>query len=181
MSREFPDWVNPRKAAEGNRIYRGTIPLARMSRLAPLLAGTEGEAEFRAAFAEDGMGWITIDLQVKAELPLICQASLERFLLPVERRTTLAVIGDLREQDRLPGHYEATWAESGQVVFCEIVQDELILAIPQVPRKPGTGEILYSTDPEHDTKRSAEERNRPFAALGDLLRGGGAGTKQEQD
>lgn len=169
MSREFPDWVNPWKAAEGNRIYRGTIALARMSRLAPLLAGTEGEAEFVAAFARDELGWTIIDLEVKAELPLICQATLERFLLPVKRRTKLAVVGELRDQDRLPGHYEATWAESGRVVFSEIVQDELILGIPQVPRKPGTGEISYTTDPDQEQELRDEERNRPFAALGELM------------
>lgn len=171
MSREFPDWVNPWKAAEGNRIYRGTIALAKMNRLAPLLAGTEGEVEFSATFSLDGMGWTTVDLEVRANLPLVCQASLERFLLPVERKTTLAVIGDLRDQDRVPGHYEATWTETGQLVFLEIVQDELILGIPQVPRKPGTGEIQYSTDPDEEQELRSEERNRPFAALGDLIRG----------
>jgi len=172
MSREFPDWVNPWKAAEGNRIYRGTMALAKMDRLVSLLAEAEGEAKFRADFSLDPLGFTTISLEVSAELPLICQASLEQFKLPVERKTTLAVIGDIADQDELPGHYESCWAESGQLVFLQLVQDELILGVPQVPRKPGVGSISFSTDPDEEPDVSSEEQNKPFAALGDLLRSG---------
>jgi uncharacterized protein len=172
MSREFPDWVNPWKAAEGHRIYRGTIPLAKMERLAPLLDSAEGEARFVATFRLDELGLTTIRLDVRAALPLICQASLERFLLPVERVSQLAVIEHISEQEDLPGHYEPAWTESGQIVFRDLVQDELILSVPQVPRKPGTGSVLYHTDPETETEPGSEEQNNPFAGLADMLRGG---------
>ena len=170
MSREFPDWVNPWKAAEGNRIYRGTIALTKMNRLCPLLADAEGEAQFEAGFMRDGLGFTTISLEVNTQLPLICQASLERFKLVVERKTTLAAIEDVEDQDKLPGHYEACWVKSGQVEFLELIQDELILAVPQVPRKPGRGSVRYSTDPDEAPEPVADEQNRPFAALGDLMR-----------
>lgn len=170
MSREFPDWVNPWKAAEGNRIYRGTVALARMDRLSPMLADTRGEAGFEARFARDELGFTTISLDVSASLPLICQASLERFELDVRRNSRLAVIELLNEQDRLPGHYEAVWAESGQVVFLELIQDELILEVPQVPRKPGMEEVLYTTDPQPGDAAQEQQQNNPFAALGDLMR-----------
>mgnify|MGYP000657491512 CR=1 FL=1 len=42
MAKEFPEWVDPWKVAEGRRIFEGTIPLARLTRLQPLLA--DGEA-----------------------------------------------------------------------------------------------------------------------------------------
>ena len=170
MSREFPDWVNPWKAAEGHRIYRGTIALARMDRLLPMLADTRGEAGFEARFARDELGFTTIRLDVSADLPLVCQASLEPFELEVKRSSQLAVIETLNEQERLPGHYEAVWAESGQVVFLELIQDELILEVPQVPRKPGMEKVLYSTDPGAKDVAEEQQQNNPFSALGDLMR-----------
>ena len=170
MAREFPDWVNPTKAAEGNRIYRGTIGLARMNRLAPLLAKAEGEARFEAGFARDGLGFTTIKLEVSADLPLVCQASLERFKLPVRRDSLLVVIGDIDDQDKVPGHYEPCWTESGHLVFLELIQDELILAVPQVPRKPGLGSVKYTTDPDEKPVTGSDEQTKPFAALEELMR-----------
>jgi uncharacterized protein len=92
MSREYPDWISPNRAAEGKRTFGGTIPLARMKRLAPLLVNAKGEASFTAAFRVDLDQRIIIDLQVEAALPLICQASLEVYDEQVRRRSELAVI-----------------------------------------------------------------------------------------
>ena len=169
MSREFPDWVNPWKAAEGNRIYRGTIALAKMKRLEPMLAAQNGEASFEARFSRDRLGFAVILLNVEASLPLICQVSLEPYEQPVERSTSLVVLSEADDQEQLPGHYEAVQAESDRLEFMELVQDELILSVPQVPRKPGLEELRYSTDPEEDYSRLSGEQNKPFAALAGLL------------
>ena len=43
MSREYPDWISPARAAEGKRTFSGTIPLSRMKRLESLLVNVQGE------------------------------------------------------------------------------------------------------------------------------------------
>jgi len=106
MSREYPDWISPNRAAEGKRIFSGTIPLTRMKRLAELLVDAKGEASFTAAFRTDLDKRVVIDLQVEAALPLICQASLEVYAEQVKRRSELAVIDDESEQSELPENYE---------------------------------------------------------------------------
>ena len=169
MSREIPDWVNPWKAAEGKREYRGTLALGQMSRLKPLLATAEGEAQFEATFAMDGKGLATLQLAVAADLPLRCEASLEQYLHPVSRRSFLAVVEDEAGQDSLPEHYEATRVESGQLVFLDVVQDELILEVPQVPRKPGLESVHYTTGPDNENESSAGRPGKPFAELGALV------------
>ncbi len=181
MSREFPDWVNPWKAAEGNRIYRGTIALGKMDRLVPLLAEQSGQATFEAGFTQDGLGFATIRLQVSAKLSLLCQASLERYLQSVERQSLLAVIENIEQQDRVPGHYETVWIDSGRLEFLSLVQDELILEVPQVPRKPGVGDIRYSTGPDDGFKDLRKERNKPFAALETLLQNEQEFSEEDQD
>ncbi|NND44837.1 MAG: hypothetical protein HKN58_05905 [Xanthomonadales bacterium] len=178
MSREYPDWVNPWKAAEGNRSFSGTIALDRMERLAPMLSVVEGVASFEARFARDALGWATVELEVKADLPLLCQASLETYLQPVRRATVLAAVKDTDRLDELPDHYEAAKLEDGRLAFLELVQDELILAVPQVPRKPGLEAVTFSTDPGAAAPRAGADRNRPFAGLGELLKSGPDDTDQ---
>jgi uncharacterized protein len=171
MSRDFPDWINPWTAAQGNRRFAGTVPLRRMKRLAPSLysrAGTEGDetegagtragagvgndvgrgqAAFEARFALDSERRPVIELEVRAELELLCQASLEPYLHEIERQSTLGVVESDLDVERLPPHYEPVFAENGRLALATLVEDELILGLPAVPRNPDVGALRFSTDP----------------------------------
>ena len=172
MSREYPDWISPNRAAEGKRIFGGTIPLARMKRLAALLVDAKGEASFTAAFRTDLEQRIIIDLQVEAALPLICQASLEVYDEQVKRSSELAVIEDDSEQGELPENYEPVVTENGRLAIASLVEDELLLALPQIPRKPGLEEVEYSTGGQKVISETLPEgsRKNPFSALQDMLK-----------
>lgn len=172
MSREYPDWISPSRAAEGNRIFSGTIPIARMKRLAALLVDAQGVAIFTAAFRMDLDQRVIIDLQVEASLPLVCQASMEVYDEQVRRHTELAVVEDDSEQFELPDNYEPVMTEHGRLAFASIVEDELLLGLPQIPRKPGLQLVEFSTGgqpPESDTAKQGRKEN-PFSALQDMLK-----------
>ena len=172
MSREYPDWISPGRAAEGKRVFGGTIPFSRMKRLSRELVDAKGEASFSASFSIDLENNVIIDLRVQAALPLVCQASLEVYDEMVNRRSKLAVIDDEYEQDDVPEIYEPVLTENGRLAIASLVEDELLLALPQVPRKPGLQKIEYSTGGlpvEEESRRSGEKKN-PFAALQDMLK-----------
>jgi len=171
MSREYPDWISPERAAEGKRVYSGTIPLSRMKRLAALLVDAKGEAAFSAAFKTDLDHRVIIDLQVEAALPLVCQASLEVYDELVKRRSELAVITHDSEQFDLPENYEPVLTENGRLAIAGIVEDELLLGLPTIPRKPGLRPVEFSTGGEDaggETRKVAKEN--PFSALQDMLK-----------
>jgi len=173
MSREFPDWVDPWKAADGRRTFQGTMPLKRMQRLTPLLAPAEWQdARFSAAFGYDRQGMLTVDIHVEAMLPLVCQRSLEIYLEPVVRHSVLAVVAGPAEEDLVPEHYEPVLAEQGRLAILDLVEDELLLALPQVPRNPALRAVQHSTDAAAESGgNAAEERTqRPFEGLADLLK-----------
>jgi uncharacterized protein len=183
MSRDFPDFVDPWKAADGKRAFEGTMPLKRMHRLAPLLASTESsgdgsgtiggdwptEAWFMVRFGHDHEGTVIIDIEVRAELPLVCQRSLEPYLEKVSRHAELAVVKSVAEQDLLPEHYEPVQVEHGRLALLDLVEDELLLGVPQVPRNPAVGSVVVSTG-EDTEAGSAERTNRPFEKLAGLLK-----------
>jgi uncharacterized protein len=172
MSREYPDWISPDRAAEGKRVYGGTIPFSRMKRLAGLLVDAAGEASFVASFRKDLEQRTIIELKVEAALPLICQASLEVYDEIIDRRSELAVIDNENEQFDLPENYEPVQTENGRLAIASLVEDELLLGLPQVPRKPGLQRVEYSTGgsapKSEDLKKGT--RKKPFAALQDMLK-----------
>ena len=174
MSREFPDLVAPCQAADGRRTFQGTMPLKRMQRLAPLLAPAEWpDARFSAAFGYDRQGMLTVDLHVEAELPLVCQRSLEIYREPVVRHSMLAVTQGVAEQDLVPEHYEPVLAEQGRLALLDLVEDELLLALPQVPRKPeaepGAAQRSDYQEVAGGGSDGEERTHRPFEGLADLL------------
>lgn len=172
MSREYPDWLDPRKAAEGRRTFTGSIPLVRMERLRPLLAHSGGDARFIAGFEFDAQGRVTILLEVEASLPLICQRSLEPYLEPVHRRSLLGVIGDMAEEPLMPGNYEPVLVEPGRLAMLDLVEDELLLGLPQVPRNPKFNAIELPASDSDSPHLAASEIpvRQPFAGLAERLK-----------
>lgn len=162
-----------------------------MRRLVALLApegrgaedGADGDADeavvawedvrFQADFAHDAQGIVTIRLRVEVDLPLLCQRSLLPYAEPVRRDTLLAVVESLAEQELLPEDYEPVLVEDGRLALLDLVEDELLLAVPQVPRNPAIGAIEVSTEADEGGKRPGGEGQSdskgPFEGLADLL------------
>lgn len=178
MSREFPDIVDPWKVADGKRVFGGSMPLNRMPRLETLLGEEQGAktADFEAAFAFDRQGLVTIDVMVRADLELVCQRSLSRFTEHVDRRSMLAVIESVADEEELPEHYEPVLVEERRLALVDLVEEELLLAVPQVPRNPdiadGAGEIDISADVtvEESSAQEKEQTHRPFEGLAGLMK-----------
>lgn len=183
MSREYPDLIDPDKVADGRRDFQGTMSLRRMERLKTLLAPEPqtavtpergvawNDVRFKARFGHDRQGAVTVDLQVEAELPLICQRSLEPYLEPVRRRSILCVVKDEIEVEDVPEAYDPVLLTEGKLALLDLVEDELLLAVPQVPRNPAVEAVKLSTDGEVTSSPETNDgrSQRPFAELADLL------------
>lgn len=156
--------------AAARRAFAGRVPLSAMHRLSDLLADAEGEARFSLEFGQDVLKVPFAELQVDAELPLVCQRSLKCFLHPVSLTQRYALLreaeGDGEDVEAaLPPGYEALMvADDGLLRPAELVEDELILAVPLVPVMPGVEPV------EHDWPVPEDEGQRasPFAALAAL-------------
>ncbi|MEM1411637.1 MAG: YceD family protein [Pseudomonadota bacterium] len=138
-----------------------------MKRLAPLLESTDGEVGFELHFSLDEERRPKLALRTQARLPLRCQASLEVYEHPVARSSVLAVIQDEAEIPLLTPDLEPVQAEKGRIAVAELVEDELLLGLPEVPRKPNLESVRYSTGSEEDepTPGASANRPNPFAVL----------------
>lgn len=148
------------------RRFDGRVPLAQMERLRGSLVDTEGECVYSLEFGRDDvLGVAYVELSVDTELPLQCQRSLQRFLLPVKATQRLGLIRDEAEEAALPPDYEPLLVpEDGMLRAADLVEDELVLAVPVVPVAPGSEAVEAEWVPTEQELGKAS----PFAALAAL-------------
>ncbi|MBD8526173.1 YceD family protein [Pseudomarimonas arenosa] len=167
MSADLPDSVDAWRAVAGRRVFEGKLPLAAFKRLCESLADADGACVCRLSFDRDVFGVATVELEADAVLPLICQRSLERFMLPVSIRQRLGLVRDENEEMSLPGEVEPVLVGAdGELKPLELVEDELILALPVVPMGPD-GLVAELSNPAASDEPDEPKQN-PFAALAAL-------------
>ena len=165
MSAELPEILDAWRMVAARREFKGSVALASLPRLRDALTDAEGDVSFVLGFDSDAMQVPYLELRIEAELPLQCQRSLQRFLFPVLIEQRLGLIRDEEDEAALPEGYEPLLvAADGVLRPLDLVEDELILALPLIPVKPGSEAV------ERDWPVSAEEevRANPFAGLAAL-------------
>lgn len=170
MSVALPSLLDVWRAVSSRRCFEGVIPLAALPRLASMLADVEGEVRYSVSFDRDDQGYAYVEVLAWAGLPLTCQRSLDRFVLSVRVEQRLGLIRDEAEEGALPPGWEPLLVSGGELAPLEVIEDELILAIPLVPTmqvEADASEVVWASD--GNTSRS-QEKGSPFAVLRSLKR-----------
>jgi len=163
MPAEISQPVDAWRMLTARRIVEGCLPLSALPRLAGLLFDTEGEVRFSLSFDRDELGIAYAELNMTAILPLQCQRSLQRFGFAVELHQRLGLIVDEADEAGLPPGYEPLLVpEHGKLRVSDLVEDELILAIPVVPINPDSTPAALEW-PQSSTTEPTQPH--PFAAL----------------
>jgi uncharacterized protein len=166
MSANVPELLDAWRMVAARRCFDGQVNLAELTRLQGLVADTEGQCTYALEFAHDDILRVSyVELTIETALPLICQRSLQRFLLPVSMVQRLGLIRSEEEESSLPEGYEP-WLvpEDGMLRPLELVEDELVLAVPVVPLSPDGQAVDRDWAP---TEEEISKAN-PFAALAAL-------------
>lgn len=149
--------------AKKGGVREGKLSVSRLVRLHDLLAEVEGEVAYRLQGYLAERGQFRLRLQVTGRLSLVCQRCLkavaypldvDRVLEPIPEDTELAddeLEDDSRDFLPLP--------KSGELDVAALVEDEIILDLPPVPRHEN---CAFPGDAE------SGERLNPFAALSGL-------------
>jgi DUF177 domain-containing protein len=151
--------------------WTGTISIAALPRLAAAVADTGGLASAELQAMHDG-GQVSVRGKVEANLVLTCQRCFGKLGFPVKADLNLAWVRSEKEAAVLPDVYEPLLSDSGRVNIAELIEDELLLALPisalhATPQECGTG--VRGTSRQADTEAKVTRR-KPFAALEALKR-----------
>jgi len=144
------------------------FPIAGFARLRDKLADATGNAHARAQFGLAGH-WPTAQLALEADVVMSCQ----RCLKPVRRKlaSESRLVFAAEDAPELPGDYEAIGGDPRKIDFAALVEDELLLGLPLVPRHDANERCA---PPAGVVKEAGEtpstEMRRPFAGLKDLLK-----------
>jgi uncharacterized protein len=169
MSVTLPESVDAWRMVSARRSFTGELPIAAMSRLCELLAGSDGAAQFELDFGRDEFGTAYLDVRVKAPLLLICQRTLEPFVLPMVVDTRLGLIRTEREESGLPPGCEPLLvAEDGTLKLADVIEDEVLLALPLIPVNPDSELPDEATSPYLEEDSSEGHTDNPFAVLREL-------------
>ncbi|MGH8549901.1 MAG: YceD family protein [Methylococcales bacterium] len=159
------EYLDPFIIAERGRSYTGTIALSQLDRLGNSLVDNRGDVRYALHFAKEDKVYAVAG-QFKADLFLECSVCLDKMIYPVEAHTKLGMVSSLDEAALLPEAFEPLLVVNRQLRIKEIVEEELLLAIPIIPRHAECRIANPSDQPP------MSRMNNPFSILANLkLRG----------
>ena len=166
MNAALPEIVDPWRMVQARRSFQGSLPLAALPRLRDSLAAADGVVTFDLEFGKDDLGVALLRVRADATLPLLCQRTLDVFGLPVHIDTRLGLIAREADEASLPGGYEPLLTSDGELRLADVVEDELILALPVLPVKPGS--VPQAASWGEPVPEQEEAKPNPFAVLKNL-------------
>lgn len=159
----LPEQIDPFRLAEQGVTLNGVSPLADMSRLKPSMSPQGALARARFEFGTDEQGVCFLNGHVEATLILECQRCMEPFEYAIITDFALGVVHTLEESKQLPEQYDPALVQDGQLALRELIEDELILNLPIIPKHEP--EACRLSLPIQDSGWEQGEVKNPFRVL----------------
>jgi uncharacterized protein len=149
--------------ASAGASQHGTLPLGGFPRLSDALASSAGEVSYSVKGMRDERGRPGLRVAIRGTLSLRCQRCLEPIGFEVDSESILVLAATQAEIDAEPADPNAPdrVLAGKEMPLRDLVEDELILALPYAPRHEDCGGRA-SVD--------ADARLSPFSSLRGLMR-----------
>jgi len=171
MSPRLTDFIEPWACAQAGRRFEGELPLAKLSRLGESLVDTDGAIAVELTCGKGEKKRPHIQGRIRAHLRMECQRCLEPVELVIDQEIDLVAVATAAEAELLPEDLEPLIVEDGRVRLQDLVEDELLLALPLIPRHEGPcGPELDQPAPDSDTDSDKVAANPLAKALAELKR-----------
>ena len=149
-----------------------SIPFTELPRVSRELTSPEGEARGHVRFSRQ-LGQAVADLEVSAQPEVVCQRCMQPMRWPVTVKSRVALVSDYNAADRVPDEMEVFLVEGDSVSVRDLVDEEVMLALPNVPRHAEDSECArqkVQLPGEPDEPDDEPDTQKPFAQLGELLK-----------
>ena len=168
-----PPWSQPLdidRLARGEAELEFDIPLAELPRLKSRIAGVGGNVRGSARFGRQSR-FAVAELALAGKARLQCQRCMRAMELGIASTTRVALIFEEADAAEVPEELEPVLAPSGSISIGELVEEELLLALPIVPLHAELRECtMPPAAPLVGEDAAAHVTQRPFAGLAELLR-----------
>lgn len=137
MSKALPERILPFRLARHGETLQGSVPIGQMPRLGDLLHERAGSAKFELRFGHDEQGQACVLGRIEASVVMLCQRCLEPMRVELASRVCLALVREDGEIAGLDARYEPLKPGEEAVLLAELVEDEVLLALPNFSTHPG--------------------------------------------
>lgn len=170
MSEHYiPEHLDPFRYADQGLGLHGTVKIGDMQRLnsnTSLVSGDLVTVDLQFGTDEQGITFLKGNLETK--LNLQCQRCMEPFTYEIMSNFVLGIVDTLDEANALPDHYEPALAQDGMLALRDLIEDEIILNLPIIPRHES--DQCEVELPYQDPGWKQEESENPFHVLQSLKR-----------
>lgn len=176
-----PDSLDVRSFAQNAAQLAGTLPLSKLERLTQDLYGLEADfstkeltwkASGKSVAITGGVAQSWLNVEIEGSVPLQCQRCLHGMREDIKLHRSFRFVRDEAEANAQDDDAEEDLlVASKQFNLIELIEDELILALPFAPSHsvcPVPVKLLSSSA---DFEAALSEKPKAFAALGELKLG----------
>ena len=165
----LPHQLDPFRMAEMGTRIEGRIPFNQLRRLSEVLANDAGQVLVELRFDIDELGVPCVYGKLEAELQLICQRCLVLYPYHVMHEIALAWVRSSQEIDKLPSRYEPYLVEAIPLRLNDVIEEELLLTIPQMPmHSENECSAAPGSTADKTEQQSAPVHENPFSILAKL-------------
>jgi uncharacterized protein len=159
----IPHSIQAARAVSHQERYAGRLAIKSLKRLAEVLTDSAGELEVEWRAERDAFGHPLLDGRLKGRLALQCQSCLKNYTWPLELEVRLRLVSSEAEERKLLGDCDPYLVQDDELPLREITEDEVLLALPLMPRCETCENAAQSQPSNHPSDEPA--RPNPFAAL----------------
>lgn len=171
MLERLPDKVDAMLLARRGQEYQAQLPLKSLARLAKVLSDTDGNIDVSIDIGTDEEGIPNISGTAQGTLHVICQRCMESMPLEIRAGFRLGLVYSEEQGNALPEQYDALLVEDSEISLLDIIEDELLLALPQVTlhdEQACSSTGIIRSLAESETPQEAQQTDNPFAVLEQL-------------
>ena len=161
----LPTTIKPVKLARKEGKLVGFMPLKQLSTLVADCASDEGRVEADLELHMNGAR-PEIHGSAKASVQLVCQRCLEPVEVEIHAKVALGIAQTEEQVNEMPSDLEPFMLEEEEIPLSDLLEQELILALPIVAYHNGCNPYPYDKGAEKSA--AVKEKPNPFAVLEQL-------------
>ena len=132
---KLPITINPFRSAQRRLVCEGVFKLSEMTRLLAACEARSEQVQVKVKFDVDERGLTVMTGTGSALVAFTCQRCTENFEQLLEVDFTFSPAKNAEAAEEIPSYYDVIELdENGEVNLRELMEEELILMIPLIPR-----------------------------------------------
>jgi uncharacterized protein len=167
LSGPLPIKVDHRKLARQGQTLKCSLPKQQFVRFSEILAEDDGDIDVELLFSKGKQDRTQIHGSLSTIIKLVCQNCLKPFSFILECPIDLEIVANESEVAGVVEGIDVIVANDSEIKLAEILEDELIMSVPMIPRHPQV-RCPDNDYEQQDVKDLFGENltiHRPFAGL----------------